>query len=61
MALGLFVGYIASGFCFMIVLLSSLVGLNSLYSENGFFATALGVLLTAGSFVFTYLLGRGGF
>lgn len=61
MALGLFVGYIASGFCFMIVLLSSLVGLKSLYSKSGFFVTALGVLLTAGSFVFTYLLGRGGF
>lgn len=61
MALGLFVGYIASGFCFMIVLLSSLVGLSPLYSKSGFFVTALGVLLTAGSFVFTYLLGRGGF
>ena len=61
MSIGLLVGYIASGFCFMIVLLSSLVGLNSLYSKNGFFVTALGVLLTAGSFVFPYLLGRGGF
>lgn len=61
MALGLLVGYIASGVCFMLVLLSSLVGLPSFYSESGFFATALGILLIAGAFVFPYLLGRGGF
>lgn len=61
MSIGLLVGYIASGFCFMIVLLAGLTGLPSLYSKNGFFVTALGVLLAAGSFVFPYMLGRGGF
>lgn len=61
MIIGLLVGYIASGFCFMIVVLVNIVGLPSLYSKKGFVVTALGVLFVAGSYAFPYLLGRGGF
>lgn len=61
MDIGLLVGYIASGFCFMIVVLANLAGLPSLYLKKGFVATTLGVLLMIGSFAFPYLLGRGGF
>lgn len=61
MDIGLLVGYIASGFCFMIVVLANLAGLPSLYLKKGFVVTTLGVLLMIGSFAFPYLLGRGGF
>jgi hypothetical protein len=60
MNIGSLTGYIASGFCFMIVVLANIVALPSLYSEKGFVGTVLGVLFLAGSFAFTYLLGRGG-
>lgn len=61
MKLGLLVGYIASGFCFLIVLFATVVGLPSLCLKKGFFVTTLGVLLMMGSFAFPYMLGRGGF
>lgn len=61
MKLGLLVGYIASGFCFMVVLLTILANLPSLYLKNGFVASTLGLLLWMGSFAFLYMLGRRGF
>ena len=61
MDIGLLVGYIASGFCFMLIVIASVAGLPSTYRKNGFMPTLLGVVLVVGSFAFPYLLGRGGF
>lgn len=61
MDIGLLVGYIASGFCFMLIVVTSIASLPSSYGKNGFIHTLLSVTIMVGSFAFPYLLGRGGF
>lgn len=61
MGIQMLVGYIATGFCFMVMMLANLIALHELYSKKGFVIPTLGALLMIGAVAFPYLLGRGGF
>ena len=61
MNIGLLVGYIASGFCFILTVVVNVASLPSLYRKHGVLIMLLGVTVMVGSFAFPYMLGRGGF
>lgn len=61
MDIGLLVGYIASGFCFILTVVFNIAMLPSLYRKHGVLTMLLAVVFLFGTFAFPYLLGRGGF
>lgn len=61
MDIGLLVGYIASGFCFILAVVVNVASLPSLYKKHGAVTLLLAVVFLFGTFAFPYLLGRGGF
>lgn len=61
MDIGLLVGYIASGFCFILTVVFNVANLPSLYRKHGVLIMLLAVVFLFGTFAFPYMLGRGGF
>ncbi|NCB20105.1 MAG: hypothetical protein EOM61_10855 [Bacteroidia bacterium] len=61
MDIGLLVGYIASGFCFILTVVFNVASLPSLYRKHGVLIMLLAVVFLFGTFAFPYMLGRGGF
>lgn len=61
MDIGLLVGYIASGFCFILTVVFNIAMLPSLYRKHGVVTMLSAVVFLFGTFAFPYMLGRGGF